>query len=228
MRQWKGEAVVVDVGSYRGEELSLFKGHVRKLITYEPSPAKFDKIHQTISELGMENIVTFRPAAASDRAGEASFNVVHTQGSQQDSIGDIGFLLTGREYKSIKVPVVRLDSEIEERIHLLKIDTQGHELAVVRGAEGIIRKYGIDVIHAEFAPGLMRGHGTKPEAFLEYMWKLGYTCSYCTASFDLQDSELPAVTGPRARPWGWNSFTAGFGEIFEIPGHGAWGDLICI
>ena len=229
VQQWKGDAVVVEVGSYQGEELALFKGLVRKMYTYEPSPAKFEKIRSVISELGMEKVVTFRPAAASDKTGEASFNVVSTEGTQQDSLGDVSFLTKkSSSSKTINVPIVRLDSEIQERVHLLKIDTQGHEIAVVKGAEGIIRKFGIDVIHAEFSPGLMRGHGTKPEAFLEYMWQLGYTCSYCTASFGLQNSELPVASGAQAQPWGWNAFTASFGEVFEIPGHGAWGDLICI
>jgi hypothetical protein len=126
----------------------------------------------------------------------------------------------------VTVQTVRLDSEIKERIHLLKIDTQGHELQVIKGAEGIIKKYGIDVIHTEFSPALMRGHGVEPQEYLEYLWSLGYTCSYCNNAFTLPASELPKSTQGGA--WGWNTFTDAFGALHEIPGHGAWGDLICV
>ncbi len=122
------------------------------------------------------------------------------------------------------VRTVRLDSEIAERVHLLKIDTQGHELKVLQGAEGLIRKHGIDVIHTEFSPALMRGHGVEPEEYLEYLWALGYTCSYCNDNFGLPEKELPST----GSVWGWGGFTQGFGVLAEIPGHGAWGDLVCV
>ena len=229
VRQLNGQAVVVEVGAFHGEELAMFKGLVKKLWTYEPSPAKFPRIEEAIAQAGMGDVVTFRPVGVSDRDGEATFQLAKAEGKQQDSLGEIGFMTQQNPTrKSITVPLVRLDSEIDERIHLLKIDTQGHELGVVRGAEGIIRRHGIDVIHAEFSPALMRGHGVQPEDFLEYMWSMGYTCSYCNAPFGLPESELPATSGARAKPWGWRAFTADFGELFEIPGHGAWGDLLCI
>jgi FkbM family methyltransferase len=226
VRQWRGEAVVVEVGAYRGEELVMFKGLVHKLYTYEPSPAKAAEIRSTIASNGMSDVVVFRPVAASDHAGEASFFVPSAEGTQQDSLGDISFLDNLR--RSITVPLVRLDDEIHERVHLLKIDTQGHEMGVVKGAEGIIKNYGIDIIHAEFSPGLMRGHGVKPEDFLEYMFQLGYTCFYCTEAFGIPASNLPDFSGTRSAPWEWGQFTKDFGEYPGIVGHGAWGDLVCV
>ena len=231
VKQWRGEAVVVEVGSYRGEELVAFKGLVRKYYTYEPSPPKFSYIHQAIIDNGMEGVVTFRPVAASDHAGEATFYVpLAAGGTHQDSFGNIDFMDPSR--RSIQVPMVRLDDEIHERVHLLKVDTQGHELAVMKGAEGIIRKYGIDVIHIEFAPGLIRGQGRghKPEDFLDYMWQLGYTCMYCNSPFGLPPANLPTIDGERAGPWTWEKFTNDFGEYPHMPGpgHGAFGDLVCI
>jgi hypothetical protein len=70
----------------------------------------------------------------------------------------------------------------------------------------------------------MRGHGNDASEFLEYLWALGYTCSYCRDSFGLPADQLPS---PEA-PWNWTSFTASFGVLAEIPGHGAWGDLLCM
>jgi FkbM family methyltransferase len=132
---------------------------------------KVAAVQSAVQSAGMTNVVTVRAAAASDRNGEATFTIAKTEGTQQDSLGNIDFMVsTGR---NITVPVVRLDSEIDERVHLLKVDTQGHEMSVIKGAEGIIKKHGIDVIHAEFSPALMRGHGVDPAKFLQYMHDLG-------------------------------------------------------
>ncbi len=70
----------------------------------------------------------------------------------------------------------------------------------------------------------MRGHGVDPEEYLEYLWSLGYTCNYCNDKFSLPESELPNLS---SGAWGWALFTKSFGQLAEIPGHGAWGDLLC-
>ncbi len=81
-------------------------------------------------------------------------------------------------------------------------------------------------IHTEFSPKLMAGHGIKPEDYLEFLWGMGYTCSFCAIDphSGLPEKELPSPT----QPWTWEAFTSSFGEIADIPGHGTWGDLLCI
>jgi FkbM family methyltransferase len=225
VRGWGGQAVVVEVGAYHGEEIPQFKGLVKRLYTYEPSAPKLPLIRNTIATAGMENVVTVRPVAASSKSGTAILQLAKSEGTQQDSLGEIGFMTKDNpSRKNVTIETVRLDEEIFERIHLLKVDTQGHELAVLQGAEGIMKKYGVDVIHIEFSPALMRGHNVDPTEYLEYLWSWGYTCSYCRDNFNLPDSELPKVENV----WSWKAFTDGFGELHEIPGHGAWGDLLCI
>jgi len=225
VRGWGGQAVVVEVGAYHGEEIPQFKGLVKRLYTYEPSAPKLPLIRSTIATAGMENVVTVRPVAASSKTGTAILQLAKSEGTQQDSLGEIGFMTKDNpSRKNVTIETVRLDEEIFERIHLLKVDTQGHELAVLQGAEGIIKRYGVDVIHIEFSPALMRGHNVDPKDYLEYLWSWGYSCSYCRDNFNLPDSELPRIESL----WGWKSFTDSFGELHEIPGHGAWGDLLCV
>ena len=81
-------------------------------------------------------------------------------------------------------------------------------------------------IHTEFSPKLMAGHGINPVDYLEYLWGMGYTCSFCNIDpySGLPEKELPSPT----QPWTWEAFTSSFGEIADIPGHGTWGDLLCI
>ena len=146
VRGWRGEAVVVEVGAFHGEEIPQFKGLVKRLISYEPAEPKLATIRAVIAEHGMDDVVTLRPVAASARAGEATLQLAKGEGTQQDSLGDIGFMTKDNPTrKNVTIKTVRLDEEIHERVHLLKIDTQGHELSVLKGAEGIIRNFGVDV-----------------------------------------------------------------------------------
>src|SRR5207247_2560579 len=55
----------------------------------------------------------------------------------------------------INVPVRRLDDFLEgiERVGVCKIDVEGHELAVLEGAEQTLRRHGIrDIVFEDFDP----------------------------------------------------------------------------
>ncbi|KAF4739633.1 hypothetical protein FOZ63_003380 [Perkinsus olseni] len=62
------DAVVVEVGSYLGEELKQFI-HAKKVYTFEPTPAKKARIMKAIKKRNMENIVEFHQAAITDKTG---------------------------------------------------------------------------------------------------------------------------------------------------------------
>ena len=55
---------------------------------------------------------------------------------------------------SVQVDVTTIDefiqSEKVSRLHLLKVDAEGHELAILRGAEGAIQSGAVDIVQFEF------------------------------------------------------------------------------
>lgn len=92
VRQFDGKAVVVEVGAFHGEEIPPFKGLVERLWTFEPSSSKLDLIRGAIRAAEMDSVVTLRPVAASDVDGEATLQMAKAEGTQQDSLGEIGFM----------------------------------------------------------------------------------------------------------------------------------------
>ena len=115
------------------------------------------------------------------------------------------------------VPVLRLDSVIHNQdIHILKIDTQGSELPVLRGAEALFRGGHINMVELEFWPkGMIKG-GHDPVEVLNFLHKYGFMC------FDYSRNKHI----PPDRPSDFEGFVASFdGDLSG--GFGAWDELIC-
>ena len=84
----------------------------------------------------------------------------------------------GRAMVREPVPVVTLDSLIEAmavpRIHLIKLDVEGYEGEVLRGAAALLRR-DRPAIYMELESDRLARAGTTPEAVHEYLGGFGYT-----------------------------------------------------
>lgn len=131
------DRLAVDIGGNAGEYAYWLSQHARRVITYEPNP----ECQAAITRLGRPNI-TLRPVALSDRAGIA----VLTFQKGNSGIGSIArenpVSLRGTEpdHTSLDVISARLDDEGLEPVGLIKIDVEGHEAAVLRGALALISR----------------------------------------------------------------------------------------
>jgi FkbM family methyltransferase len=137
--------VAVDVGASWG----LFSYHLASkvggsgtLFSFEPHPmnrAVLEKLAKA------RPFVHFRPVAVSDLAGSADMQVPvfgNRHVTAQSSIAHGFDGQHGVRVEKVTVPTVRLDDEIgEQHIDFIKIDVEGHEISVLRGASDVLRKY---------------------------------------------------------------------------------------
>ena len=119
----------VDVGANVGIWSLPMTQHFQKVISYEPSKQNIECIKVNIP-LGAE----IREKAVADFNGEAQF---HQAGK---NCGD-GKLCRPGINPSYIVPVVKLDDENLNNVDMVKIDTQGWELDVLKGMHDIIIKH---------------------------------------------------------------------------------------
>ena len=212
-----GKAVVIEVGAYDGSDTRLLAEKSKRVYSFEATPSKEARIRKNVGEYA--DRVVLEMAGVSDTPGTMPLLIPSGEhGAQQDAFGDQRFFM-GKDVRTIDVPVVRLDQRVHEHVDILFSDTQGHEWQVVRSAEEIIRRYGIDMLHLEFSPNLLKSSGSDPADFLRYLHALGYTC------FDCDAFGPPPANQSRS----FDEFATNFGSFTFMHGdHGQWTDILCI
>jgi FkbM family methyltransferase len=123
---------VVDVGANIGvfSLNQVMMKHAEQVIAFEPSPEVFSRLAKNIEINGIKSVQVVN-AAVGDESGNLSF--AEGQISANGRVSEAG---------PLKVPCVRLDDELRDvpSIDILKIDTEGYEIHVLRGASETLRK----------------------------------------------------------------------------------------
>jgi hypothetical protein len=73
--------------------------------------------------------------------------------------------------------LVTLDSLVDQDIWLLKIDVEGFEPLVFRGAKRLFATSKIHYIFSEVSDAMMAGHGYKSEDYMMFLYESGFMCS---------------------------------------------------
>jgi FkbM family methyltransferase len=147
--------VCLDIGANRGlySAMVLEVSPDANLHCFEPHPRNFAVLRQ---RLGSTAGATLNNAGCGDAAGELTlYDYAEADGSSHASMHRevIERLHKARSVEH-RVAVQSLDDYVRvhglQNIDLLKIDTEGHELAVLRGASRTIAEGQVYCIHLEF------------------------------------------------------------------------------
>lgn len=181
--------LAVDVGANIGYMTSLMAwavGSSGRVLAFEPHPEIFELLStNAASWVGLAGVgaVELQRVALSARSGEANLALPKAFPRNMGSAGIAG--AGGPAADRLEpVHVSRLDEIVlGERIGLLKVDVEGHELGVFEGADALLREHLIrDVVFEEFKP--------PPTATIRFLEGRGYTV------FSLDQAPLGLVIGP--------------------------------
>ena len=134
-RELRMGGVFYDVGANAGffsAFAARIAGETGRVVAFDPLDENCSSVREQLEINGYVARAAIRKEAVSDSIGSATFNV----GGEGDLMGKLG---APREHqtKTITVPTVTLDSVLltgERRPTLLKVDVEGAEAAVLRGA----------------------------------------------------------------------------------------------
>ena len=134
----------VDVGAAKGIYCSWLQRLSKHVYAYEPNPANFRYLKFATGNVTVAN------CAISNQSGTAAFRIEKVKGHKRRKskpgedfwFDDLGGSLThakvGPDFKEIPVETRRLDDENLENVGFIKIDVEGHEFDVLRGARGTL------------------------------------------------------------------------------------------
>ncbi len=161
---------VIDVGGNHGlytYHLSRLVGPLGQVHTFEPIPLNLGILRHTVKNLELNN-VTVHPEGCGDKAGSATFCVLLDHGIPQ-----LGWPRR-QEADGLKFQcdLVRLDDVIGARISFLKIDVDGVELLVLRGAQRILQESRPTILFE--AGGYTSDFGYEQQAVFDFLSSFGY------------------------------------------------------
>jgi FkbM family methyltransferase len=171
---------ILEVGAHDGSHtvamigaMRRYRGRVHTIHSFEPSAANAARWIDTIAKAGADECVVLNRAACSDSSGEAILRC-------RPGGGRNGFHETyaGTEGESTEtVRTAALDEYAREaglsELLLLKIDTEGHDLRVLRGALELLQSKQIQYVQFEYNSAWIASRHFLKDAF-DLLLPLGY------------------------------------------------------
>ena len=147
---WK---LAIDIGANIGEytERILLNSPKARIVSFEPNP-------EAASSIKKSPRVNVEVMAVGEKKGSLAININTDDSTQSSSYRK------NAHTKVIKLPQTSLDSYIKDNnlkhIDFIKIDTEGHELSVLKGAKKILKNRQADYIQFEYGGTYKDAHTT--------------------------------------------------------------------
>jgi FkbM family methyltransferase len=148
---WNGEAeyqilkylcrpdlVSLDVGANDGLYTYWCLRYSSSVIAFEPSVFCCSRLRRAFPDR-----VEIRQCAVSSHNGRATLRVPLLDGRREFGLSTLedANALGGHAFAEITVDTIALDEVVHQQVGFMKIDVEGHELAVLEGASGIIERH---------------------------------------------------------------------------------------
>lgn len=168
----------IDVGAHVGRH-SIPMAHCvapsGEVYAFEPLPIIFNQLETTIDDMALGSVISARQCALSDACGETDFVLVHEVPEYSG--------LRPRHYdmqvttETIRVQTLRLDGLFKAETHgirYIKIDCEGGELKVLRGAIELLRR-DRPVISFECGDNSLESYDYDSGAIYDFFAEHGYS-----------------------------------------------------
>jgi FkbM family methyltransferase len=194
---------VCDIGANKGSFVFWLSRWCRngKVVAFEPQPQFAELLSSLIRGLGLHN-VTIEQKAVFSTPGQADLFVPkgHSPGASL-----VSKTVGASEFETISVPMVRLDDYFagDERISFIKVDVEGAEFEVFKGAERILREQSPLII---FECENRHLNGARVEDVFAYLSDLGYAGHFIAGSRLLPVSKFDATVHQKQDgDWFWKA-----------------------
>jgi FkbM family methyltransferase len=187
----------IDIGANVGYFTVLaadWVGPAGRVLAFEPLRELAELVHSSLSVNGFLGRAKIEPLAVTSCSGESTLYrwKRHLAGS---SLVDGSQLAASflDEVESISIRTVSLDEYLPSGtvVDVIKIDAEGAEAGILKGAERVIVESPEIRIVMEFSPVLLRSAGADPDDLIAFMRRLGFRMFRI-----MPDSSIELAQGP--------------------------------
>jgi FkbM family methyltransferase len=169
--------VCIDVGANEGL-YTLFAsrrvGPTGLVLALEPSSREYERLIRNLWLNQASNVVAVK-AAASERSGCAELHIAEPGHGGHNTLGRFAYPV--RAVAKEKVELLSLDQLYMccplPRVDFIKIDAEGSELSVIRGAHGLLERFR-PLLQVEILDAALEGQGADRRDLLESLRSHGY------------------------------------------------------
>jgi FkbM family methyltransferase len=207
----------VDIGAHTGRHsipMAKAVGHSGKVYAFEPLPKALSILEENCSSISDSNddyaSIRIYSTALGEEIGETSFVYVPDY-PEFSGLEKRKYHIPDIYSEEIRVSITTLDSYLDEitSIQFIKIDAEGGELAILRGATKIVKDYR-PVISFELGDNSLVNYPYTSEDYFEYFDALDYSI-YSIFGLKLEKDEFIEAS---KQQWFW--------DYVAIPNHGEW------
>lgn len=170
--------VALDVGANSGCHTLVMAsavGQAGRVLAFEPNPRMFDRLQANVKLNRFEHVAIF-PMAVSDAPGQLKL-FIPAQADYNQGLGSVHRANLEDSCDEVSVETATLDAIVLanqlQRLDLIKIDVEGHELQVFKGAEQTLKKFK-PILVFEFSERQWRNAGVTPQEVENFLNDLGY------------------------------------------------------
>lgn len=174
----------VDIGANIGYMTLLMANKLRgtgHVYSFEPDPYTYEQLKHNVEINNLRN-VELSKCAVSDRMGQQTF-YINPDARYLNSLYDTAS-------SKIDVTTVTLDDYFKDRVDVIKIDTQGADELVLKGAEKTVKRWH-PKIFLEYWPEGLKMTGANPLEILDLLRGHGYKI---TVVDDFKNQLIPGMS----------------------------------
>ena len=172
--------LIVDVGANRGSFALMAAKHGHRVVAFEPVENNIDAFRKYVPKGSYPNVrlvtkgVGARPSSVVMRGNSIG------RSQEKDGLAvDVGATVLRRgcdasKYVCHTVEVTTIDTEVRERVFVMKMDIQGFEEFALQGAEKLLSRHGVDVLIIEYDPKLQAEQNGSCTRIANNLWQRGY------------------------------------------------------
>ena len=126
----------LDVGAYKGVYTYFISKYSKIVYAFEPNPKSYKILKKTVNKN-----VKVLPYALSDKSSSDFLKIPKGKKGYSNQGGSIRNVKLDKNFGKLKVETKKIDDLKLKNIGFIKIDAEGVELQVLKGAKKLIKKY---------------------------------------------------------------------------------------